>query len=289
MCVILCKPGGVKMPTEKIIETCWTNNPHGAGLAWPVADGVKIDKGYMTLKDLKKRLHELKNEIDLTRTPLLMHFRITTHGGTKPENCHPFPISDSVKLLQKPVVLTSCAVAHNGIIDIKTEPNISDTMQYIISQLSYIKRLHGKFYDNKYAMQLIANAIRSKMAFLPPDGKFRLIGDFEEKDGIFYSNSSYEPRKLFSWGKWNNYAYDDYDYTELRRLSWLEDTAEFVKDNKGNILDAENYLIDEKGGIYRYFHGANYAIRMYGYSAKPLYHGAPLFDDDNAEFIEVWL
>ena len=158
---------------------------------WVENNRVRIHKGFMTLKDFNDFLEELGNRLNLKETPVVMHFRITTHGGTKPENCHPFPISDNVNTLKKLQFVTDIGVAHNGIIhSVTPRTGISDTMEYIASQLVYIKKSNQKFYKDKNMIQLIENAIGSKMAFLTASGEIYTIGHFEEENGILYSNTN---------------------------------------------------------------------------------------------------
>jgi hypothetical protein len=213
MCIIAAKPAGVKMPDLDTIERMWYGNPDGAGIMYALDGKVHIEKGLMTLLAVEAKLEELSKTVDLDNTGVVMHFRITTHGGTRPENTHPFPITDSIKMLQRTKVTTSIGVAHNGIIDITPRSkDISDTMEYIAAQLAPLSRALPEWYHNADALTLVKNGIQSKMAVLTGTGEIVTIGDFVEHDGIQYSNHSFE-----SWGKYRfgNYSYycgmDDYD------------------------------------------------------------------------------
>src|SRR5690606_4790814 len=130
MCIIAIKPAGIKMPATETIENMWHNNPDGAGIMYAIGGTVHIEKGFMTLKDFKKALKRLEKTVNVTSTPIVLHFRITTHGGTSPGNCHPFPVTEKLPLLQMTKCKAPLAVAHNGIIDIKpSQKNISDTIE----------------------------------------------------------------------------------------------------------------------------------------------------------------
>ena len=50
------------------------------------------------LKSFKRALKRLEKTIDTTNVPIVMLFRITTSGGTSPEKCHPFPVSEKLPL-----------------------------------------------------------------------------------------------------------------------------------------------------------------------------------------------
>ena len=93
MCIIAIKPAGIKMPATTTIENMWYNNNDGAGFMYAAKGTVLIEKGFMTLEKFKAALNRLEKSIDTTSTPIILHFRITTHGGTSPGNTHPFPVT----------------------------------------------------------------------------------------------------------------------------------------------------------------------------------------------------
>ena len=301
MCIIAAKPAGVAMPSRDTIRTMWDGNRDGAGLMYLEGGKVTIEKGFMTYKSFAKKLDQLEKRLDLTRTPVVMHFRITTHGGTKPENCHPFPITDSIGALKKLTSRTDIGVAHNGIIHIIPRSGISDTMEYIASQLAPLKRALPRFYENKNAMLLVKNAIESKMAFLTKEGKIYTVGDFIEDEGVLYSNGSYlKPsmryRTLDSWncyGEWGK-GWDAFDKDpwecgyedEFEPLLWL-DESDYLKGPDGKLIEGLDYLIDADGNVYEYEYGEDAAFRVEGMTAFNK-EGTPLrFDFDQAEPVAI--
>lgn len=261
MCIIAIKPAGVSFPDDDRITTMWINNPDGAGFMYAKDGRVHIEKGFMELPHLLERLAKVRKDIDATETPFVLHFRITTHGGTKPANCHPFPISENVAVLQKLVMHTDMGVAHNGIIDIRPRADISDTMEYIVSQLAVIKSIDKRFLHKRKFMRLIENAIGSKMAFLTGDGEIKTIGRFETAaDGMRYSNTSYMPR--ISYSKWDIAT----SYTTGTPLTTTHggrgvckqlmlisdsDSATATVRRGSKLLDAFDFAVDAKGKLYR--------------------------------------
>jgi len=131
MCVIVYKERGKEIPNSEIIEKCFHKNPDGSGILLH-RRGTKlleIHKGFMKLDDFKTALSELNVTKD---DDLVLHFRITTSGGTSPENCHPFPISSNVDDLKATRLNTRMAFVHNGILGKgDTELKISDTQLFI--------------------------------------------------------------------------------------------------------------------------------------------------------------
>ncbi len=77
MCIIALKPANVGMIDDQTIENCWYNNDDGAGFMYPGHGGVKIRKGFMSLKSLKKALKALNKEID---TPQRLLYYISASG-----------------------------------------------------------------------------------------------------------------------------------------------------------------------------------------------------------------
>lgn len=300
MCIIAAKASGVAMPDRKTIRRMWDANPDGAGIMYIEKGCVRIEKGFMKYKSFAKKLDQLEHRLDMTQTPVVMHFRITTHGGTRPENCHPFPITDSIGALKKTQSSSDIGVAHNGIIPITPRKDISDTMEYIASQLAPLKRALPRFYENKNAMLLIKNAIDSKMAFLTKEGKIYTVGDFNEHNGILYSNYSYDEhygyyRNLGKWSSYGAWGDDDWGYAPFDdmvdcaylTLSWLDD-ADYVRDSKGELIESLGmFLIGIDGTLYEYDYAKDYAVEVHGLTAYTA-EGLPKhFDEDNAESVPV--
>lgn len=196
MCIICIKPAGVDMPDKATRARLWRRNPDGAGLMYPYKGSVAIEKGFMTLNALEKRIAYLSERMDLTSTTVIMHFRITTHGGTCPQNTHPFPCTSNVRNLRATHTRTNLGIAHNGIIPISTRPNISDTMEYIADVLAPLPK---GFNRNKRELKRIENEINgSRMVFLDPTGRFTKVGHwYTGEDGCLYSNAGFEAPKIY--------------------------------------------------------------------------------------------
>ena len=289
MCVIAVKPAGVKMPDMKTLENMWYNNSDGAGFMYATGGTVHIEKGFMTLKDFKAALKRLKKSIDIVNTPMVMHFRITTHGETSPGNCHPFPVTEKLPLLQMTKCKTSLGVAHNGMIDIKpSKKEISDTMEYVMTQLAPLYQLKKDFYRQPAGKKLVYNFIKSKMVFLDAAGRIETVGDFiTGEDGLLYSNNSYKTRTVYyNWDIWEDYSLQWYESEYGKYMTWLsEDDGYILAD--GEILSPDFYLADREGNLYRYDIETDTAIPingvLYNHAGKPI-NG---FKEEFAEYIEI--
>ena len=307
MCIIAAKPAGVPMPSESIIRNMWDGNRDGAGIMYVENGKVRIEKGFMKYKSFLAMLDELRTRLDLTATPLVMHFRITTHGGTSPENTHPFPITDNIGALKKLSARCDIGVAHNGIIPISPRKGISDTMEYIASQLAPLKRAMPNFYTNKHALQLVENAIESRMAFLTSGGRIVTVGNFIEDEGVLYSNTSYMAlRAAYRSLCYDSYWDEDKDWfayacgatdspisdtaeggMEVRMLMWLDD-GDYVKFPEGEMEDGCDYLIDSDHHVWWYDYEADCAVLLEGCTAYT-HNGVPArYDEDLADQTVVW-
>lgn len=245
----------------------------------------------MTLKSLKKALKTLSKEIDTTATPIILHFRIGTSGGNIAANTHPFPVSENLAALQKTQLTAPLAVAHNGIIDIRPrKKDISDTMEYILSQLAPLYQLKKDFYRNEAGKKLIYNAIQSKMAFMDAAGRIELIGKFEKDGEYYYSNSSYKAfYSTYSyWDKWDDYSFWKWSkkgYT-ARLLQWLDDRDGYIITRDGEIVEPFDYLLSNSGELYIYDYDRDVATPVDGTAYT--HAGTPVkWDADKAEMIEV--
>ena len=279
MCIIAAKAKGVKMPSTTTIENMWFNNPDGAGFMY-VKDGkVCIEKGFMKLSDLESALERVNEKTNLEETSVVLHFRIATHGGVLPANTHPFPVSSSIGMLQKLRCTASLGVAHNGIIDITPRKGISDTMEYVATQLAPLYKGVPEFYLNPHLMEMVDNAITSKLAIMNGKGEIYTIGKFEEEDGILYSNTTYKTYYLYGkfWdNKWKDYYLEDeygvdspsyYRYKEDRLLRWFDFDEEVTCcDSKGNWIDNYEYdlAVDSDGHLYRYDYNIDGFVKIIG-------------------------
>lgn len=306
MCIIAAKPAGVKLPDAETIETMWHANPHGAGFMYPVTQTnkhkgkktttkvVQIEKGFMKLSDFQARLDQLSRELDLTATPMVLHFRITTHGGTCPENTHPFPVTDSVGMLKKLRCTSTLGVAHNGVINsVFPRKGISDTMEYIATQLAPLHKALPRWWENKYALQLVENAIDSKLAILTPEGVITTIGKFTEDHGVLYSNTTYlpslwDPRFASScYGGWDRYCFADYDdepdmAPSTKYLFYLDDApGSYAMDEDGSLVEDDDLAMDRGGKVYWFDSELGYWVPTNMTACSPA--GLPLrYDEDQA-------
>lgn len=283
MCIIAIKKAGVEMPSEAIIKNMFQRNPDGAGFMWLDKDinQVRIEKGIMDIKTFLSKVKRFRAE-----DTLVMHFRIGTSGGNVKANTHPFMISENFEDLKKLKACTDIGVVHNGIIDItRSRKDISDTMEFIANRLAYVKAAMPGFYKDENILKWVENEIQSKMCFLTGDGEIVTVGAFNEKDGVMYSNYTYEDSKsIYKPYKYDLYNWDDYDWSkydkpllgssdkDLKTSDEIKTSLAMLKDNHdlnryvplykldpdmlvmdestGNVYESGDFVIDDSMNLY---------------------------------------
>ncbi len=244
MCVIVCKPRDVDMPSEDTLRKCFTHNSDGAGYMYQLGDKIRIKKGFMKFKDFYENVMKDYNECGDKRT-FVLHFRIGTLGSRSAGLTHPYPLSKNLDDLKQTVFDTNIGVAHNGIISLTSKTTYkedkNDTMAFITDYLAlFIKSREDLEDDDK--MQVIKNLIggSNKFAFLT-NGKLFMLGDFTEdkNTGCYFSNMywnhSYYSSSYTNYDGYQDRWYDDDYYCGVYRggyISKAEDKKEEKKEDK---------------------------------------------------------
>ena len=221
MCIIAIKPKNMKMIDDDTIRTMFNHNPDGAGYMYydEKTKKVVIKKGFMNCKELLKSLKAQ----DLTKTNVILHFRIGTSGFNDKLNCHPYPIYQKNALTCK----TDLAMAHNGILQGYIPPktsDINDTQVFIQNVLNGLKK--NFIYDADKLMLIEEIIGTNKLAFLDSKNKVTTIGNFIEDGGYIYSNTSYKQAR-YSYKPITTKQSTEYDFWK----DWdYESECEFWRD-----------------------------------------------------------
>ena len=245
MCVICYKPAGIQFPSKTKIKTMFNNNPDGAGFMYSDGKAVYIKKGFMLLDEFNRELNKVKERIEY---PFVLHFRITTNGGTNKGMCHPFPLSSDEKMLKSTRLKADCGIAHNGIIPLTSyAQKISDTAEFI---KKYMSKMFMNGIDDDL-LDLVEECINSKMVILEKNQNVHLLGDFvEDGNGVFYSNTSYRKAsktKTKSKSKNNYYGFSSFDsvyfdsYMSYKCYNDECDLCKYEKDCIGQYSDYNPY------------------------------------------------
>lgn len=220
ICIAILKKQGVQAPTMEILKQCFTRNKDGAGITWLENNKLHIKKGFMTWAEFETFYKEFEEAHNTTDMLIGYHFRITTHGGTNAQNCHPFPVSEVMADLKEIefVKEEGRVVIHNGIISpfSSSYGNDSDTQKFIQKFLVHIDKADSRWYNNVHTVKAVEEILGSKLAVLDVDGSSTVMGSgWIEDNGVWYSNSTYK-KSTYSYGGYGGYnskayGYDDYD------------------------------------------------------------------------------
>lgn len=173
MCVIICKPKGVKMPSKRELKQAANTNPHGFGF-------VSSNGLYLRTMDFEEFYDALKNVGQ--EDACIMHLRIATHGSHKMSNCHPFKKGDIY-------------FAHNGVLNVNTHGDMTDSETVFLDTLYPAAMKYG-LSSPEFSL-VVKNVIGwSKFAFMQ-DGHIHLFGRFIEYNGLYYSNLHHHYRYAY--------------------------------------------------------------------------------------------
>lgn len=177
MCIIAIKPAGAKRPTNEQFKNMCSANPDGFGyMTWSSDKGLQTYKT-MSEKEYLKHVKKIPDE-----QPVVYHMRIATHGSVQEKNCHPFLSDDK-----------HWAFAHNGILSIKNEGDMTDSETFFrrlaipLLKLGFVPNDNGDF-------DAMVNTIigASKFVFMDAYGKIYSYGQFIHDGELYFSNSSYQ-------------------------------------------------------------------------------------------------
>lgn len=187
MCIIVYKQAGTKLPPYETLKTCYQNNPDGVGCMKRDKNGnITTFKGLLSFDKFYKRVKKL----DSINADIALHFRIATRGGVTPQNCHPFKIKNNAYFM------------HNGTFTgWGFDDSESDTAQFsrLLSRLA-----DNSITDNTAAVKLTNLALEWGAALIMDNKGVAMCGEWEEDNGVYYSNRSYLPYD-------NRYFYTPHD------------------------------------------------------------------------------
>lgn len=180
MCLLIyAQPGAT--PTKKSLRNAGSNNPDGFGFAFRL-DGRIVRHRTMDLEESIALFHEMR--ADNPQAHAIWHARITTHGATNLDNCHPFMVDDGIVL------------GHNGMLPIQEADGKSDTRQFaeewlpklgvsVLDDPTEYKEIE-KFASGSKLAVLSVNPVLERPVYLINEH----LGHWDK--GVWYSNNSYQ-------------------------------------------------------------------------------------------------
>jgi hypothetical protein len=201
MCLLTFMQAGVTADIADLSNGA-INNPDGFGFAVHAGNRVIHNSGL----NFDRVLDEFLKVRAKHSGPALFHSRITTHGSTSRDNCHPFQVGRD----------RDTVMAHNGMLPIKDDGVRSDTRIFAESMFPSwggTRTLNSR----KMRKRLAKFATGSKLVFITANSEVN--DDFviiNEKlghwcDGVWWSNSSYAYKPYLSTG-WRKVTPDAYGW-----------------------------------------------------------------------------
>jgi hypothetical protein len=193
-------------PKKDMLDSAESMNKDGGGFAWidQAKSIVRWEKGmHVTSKFIMETI-----ERENIQLPIVVHFRIATHGGVNNELCHPFAISaENSEDLDSAGYDTEGVLFHNGI---WSDWN-SVAMKVLLNDKE-TKLPDGGFSDSRIMAWLIRHLgtnylalIDEKVSVLTPQGikRFGKGWSTEEKAQCSNTHWKHSPR---SWGSNNTHG-----------------------------------------------------------------------------------
>lgn len=267
MCIIAYIPKDTEIKKE-VLENCFSNNKDGAGFMYQKKDEVFIQKGFMTFAKFWEAWETTPSDVDR-----VAHFRIATAGKVSAGCCHPFPVVENYNDMRRAKCYSDVAIAHNGILSLynpegRMQADYSDTMMFIQMTLHPLRsQLH------KIAIQNLILETGSKFAIMTKD-KVTMVGNFEQSEGCFFSNSTYKTSRTSYLADYNRFDYTagyrtkkyKTTFTKMQELAEVYDMLVFEHYTKGKSainfilemednfvsdrIEPENVIVPESGVVY---------------------------------------
>jgi len=284
MCIAIMNAG--KMLPKKKLSNCWTYNDDGAGMLF-IQDGKLVaekfaNRGGDSFDKFYQRYTEVKTSVS-GEQPMLLHFRIATHGMSE-EYLHPFFVTSELGLV------------HNGVIRGFGTQDKSDTAEFT-ELLSTIPNVSMEMLDNLFIEDAIYEYLggTNKLIFLDNEGEYRIFGeklgewigdnwfsnDSHTKAIRYYGSTAVASGSTFSYD-WDD-AYDNEEELKAYNESF------FNTDDIESIEEFEEIAWDEKAPL----HGT-YDCNVcethdtdVNYNAECMKCGAYLLDAVD-EVMELW-
>jgi hypothetical protein len=210
MCVIAVSPVGKKVARE-VFERMWRSNDDGFGMMYRTREGVAILKGLLDMEEAWEQYAMLPEGV-----PHVLHFRLATHGGVKPELTHPFVVHEESPLVQAGVSERP-VLAHNGVWslhalkqkEVRLEGPVSDTrvLAAWLGKLTKERPLKEALEKHYYEVLSAGRVV----VVDPATWRLYLVGGWIREGSFLFSNQSFReslyalPGGVCDW-KWTGKA-----------------------------------------------------------------------------------
>jgi predicted glutamine amidotransferase len=232
MCIAILNTKGATLKKE-LLHNCWKNNGDGAGMLYINDHGMmEVFKEMKDFNAFYDKYTEVKHMYG--KRNIVLHFRISTHGGVTESNCHPFMVHQDLGFV------------HNGMIYNVPDSKIhSDT--YMFNE-SILKKLKEGFEYDDDILDMIEMYIGSgsKLIFLNAYDDWAIVNEKAGhwNMGCWFSNSSYKQvNDWVDYGGVKKYKSNVYGYGTYNSKSFWGST--YAADDKPAASSKSYSLTDD--------------------------------------------
>jgi glutamine amidotransferase len=196
MCIAILQPIGKKIPKENL-STSWDTCDDGAGCMYVHNGKLYVHKEIYSFESFYAYYKHIEKIVNNT-SPIVLHFRMKTHGAICLLNTHPHWVNDDLWFV------------HNGIISTLPAPIPANTSDSISLSTQILQQMPRGFHLNPVECLLLEKYIgTNKLIFLDSAGNTSIIN---EKLGIWdediwYSNTNYKKYAHAGLEVFNAYNY----------------------------------------------------------------------------------
>lgn len=260
-------------PTFEMLKNAEDTNPHGGGMSWINKDGlVEWIKGKkMSPRNVMKIIKNQKIKL-----PIIIHYRIATHGAINSMLCHPFPLGIEEKNSEHGVS-DKGVLFHNGIWDDYSEL----AMKLCMSR--DVKIPEGDMSDSSIMAWIASNIglnflefTEEKVTVMTPKGIQKFGEGWTTVNDIVCSNDHFEPTQF--WGD----GYQGYETTKKAKdIDSEVDTEQNKKEDKYGIGTLPSSYSDDYDDFYENFMEREKEMHHVNYN------GMKQYNDDELDQIDA--
>tara|TARA_R110000824_G_scaffold8714_1_gene39390 strand:+ start:3043 stop:3984 length:942 start_codon:yes stop_codon:yes gene_type:complete len=249
MCVIMKFTDS--LPKKEMLEQAEDMNKDGGGIAW-IEDGhVRWEKGMhvtsVFIMDIIK-----KEKIQL---PIIVHFRIATHGAIDTPLCHPFAISGKIDETLSSGRDPEGVLFHNGI-----WRDYKEVALKLLMNRQKAKLFDGDVSDSRVMAWLVRymgmnylSMIDEKVCVLTPKGIQTFGKGWTTVDKIDCSNSNFEKKQSYTTsypnyyggGHYNSSFQDNYRSKQIDQLEQKMNALSKLDKNVGKQKEKESKKLNK--------------------------------------------
>lgn len=191
MCVIMVSPIGEKVAKE-VFRRMWRANDDGFGMFFRTKEGVGLIKGLMDFQEAWEHYADLPAGV-----PHVLHFRLATHGGVRPELTHPFVVHENSPIYMRGVIQAP-VLAHNGVWSLYSTKLNQTRLNGPVSDSRILAAYIGSLYGGKRRLKEVIERHHGEIASAgrvvvvdPEEWRIYLVGAWIKDGNLLYSNTSY--------------------------------------------------------------------------------------------------